>query len=400
VKYAFSLVLGSLFAVFPAQGATIFVTTVTQRITGGADCSLQEAIGAANAESSQIKTYDTHAAPITVATQCVAGSGADTISLPTGGVFQLQSIVNDADNPAGPTATPIITSDITIEANGATLQWTGTGRARLFTVGSTGHLTIRNAYIKGFTTKGGDGADGGGGGMGAGGAIYVMNGQLTVDSSTFDSNVAAGGNGSAYFTDAGGGGGGLAGNGSAPAQTETLIGGGGGGGSRGNGDSGRLTVPFSYGGGGGGTVTNADGSVLFSAWAPEVTAKMGAQAVAAVVAAARLDLRDALAAATADVEAMAAVVGAAGTQRVAAMTAVSAVAAAPPRIMPRFGPRAAMPASAVAVGPAIRSSAGRDTVIVSIWEEATLRRWEATPITPTEEAGLDLAAPSLATAVP
>ena len=258
MKYGISLVLGSLFAVFPTQGATIFVTTVTQRITGGPGCSLQEAIGAANADSSQIHTYDTYAAPITVATQCIAGNGADSIILPAGGVFQLQSIVNDADNPAGPTATPIITSDITIEANGATLQWTSTARARLFTVGSTGRLTIRNAYIKGFTTKGGDGADGGGGGMGAGGAIYVMNGRLIVDSSTFDSNVAAGGNGSAYFTDAGGGGGGLAGNGSAPAASATIIGGGGGGGSRANGSAGALTDPVDRGGDGGGTVSGAN----------------------------------------------------------------------------------------------------------------------------------------------
>ena len=51
-----------------------------------------------------------------------------------------------------------------------------------------GNLTIRNAYIKGFTAKGGNGAVGGGGGLGAGGAIYVAGGLLTIENSTFQHN--------------------------------------------------------------------------------------------------------------------------------------------------------------------------------------------------------------------
>ena len=62
-----------------------------------------------------------------------------------------------------------------LEGNGATLEWTDTGNARLFAVGpasigavsGTGNLTLRNVYVKGFHVKGGDGADAGGGGMGA-----------------------------------------------------------------------------------------------------------------------------------------------------------------------------------------------------------------------------------------
>ena len=136
----------------------------------------------------------------------------------------------DAHNIFGPTATPVIISTITIEGNGATLQWTGVGNSRLFAVAivndpdfpsGTGNLTLRNVYIKGFHVKGGDGGTmGGGGGLGAGGAIYVAT-TLTVENSTFDSNGAVGGNGNTCGSDvdcnsgeiAGGGGGGMSGNG-------------------------------------------------------------------------------------------------------------------------------------------------------------------------------------------
>ncbi|HVP48839.1 MAG TPA: choice-of-anchor Q domain-containing protein [Bryobacteraceae bacterium] len=259
-------------------GANIFVTSFQQKVSGIGGCSLQEAIYSANFDLQQaIAGYDfspnkdgsPRLFPFNVVDtpQCMQGSENDTIVLPTGAVFSFSKIVDDADNPAGPTATPTITSNITIEANGATLQWSGPGNARLFTVGSTGTLTIRHAYIKGFTTKGGNGADGGGGGMGAGGAIYVLpNGRLIVDSCTFDSNSAVGGNGSTLVALSGGGGGGLSGNGSGPIDLGGVFssgeGGGGGGGSRGNGAPGDLVpqgpATFGDGGGGGGTVTDGN----------------------------------------------------------------------------------------------------------------------------------------------
>src|SRR6202023_1470443 len=113
---------------------------------------------------------------------------------------------------------------ITIEAAGATLEWVGQDNSRLFAVGQatvttphgtasgTGGLTIKDAYIKGFHVKGGDGADGGGGGLGAGGAIYIQLGTVVVENSTFDSNTVVGGNGGTNPNSAGGGGGGLGGN--------------------------------------------------------------------------------------------------------------------------------------------------------------------------------------------
>ena len=193
----------------------------------------------------------------------------------------------DAHNPFGLTATPIIFTNITIQGNGATLQWTGSGNSRLFAVGSasifdtldnktvsgTGALRLEGVYIKGFIIKGGDGACGGAGGLGAGGAIYVGKVDsgvptLDVEDSTFDSNFAVGGNGSAtidfclsrFGPAAGGGGGGLSGNGGGTGTTGG--GGGGGGGSRGNGGSGTFG---DGGGGGGGTIFDGANSIDQSA---------------------------------------------------------------------------------------------------------------------------------------
>jgi uncharacterized repeat protein (TIGR01451 family) len=248
------------------SGARIFVTTTAQKIggvgTGG--CSLQEAIYSSVLHDSLDGGAHGIAIDATdpdhfITTECVMGTGnGDTIILPHGGVFKLtRSLDGDAYNYMGPTATPMISSTMTIEGQGATLQWTGNGNSRLFAIGQAtiktpngtasgiGGVTIRNAYIKGFHVKGGDGGNGGrggGGGLGAGGAIYVQAGALIVENSTFDSNSAAGGNANAV--DFGQGGGGLSGNGLD-----------GGGGARGNGGK-RNTVTGSgdTGGGGGGTI--------------------------------------------------------------------------------------------------------------------------------------------------
>jgi uncharacterized repeat protein (TIGR01451 family) len=259
------------------SGARIYVTTTTQKIagigTGG--CSLQEAIYSSVLHDSLDGGAHGIAIDATdpdhfITTECVMGTGnGDTIILPNGGVFHLsQSLDGDAYNYMGPTATPMIFSTMTIEGDGATLQWTGKSNSRLFAIGQatiatpngvasgTGGVTIRNAYIKGFHVKGGDGAvGGGGGGLGAGGAIYVQAGTLVVENSTFDSNSAAGGN-SPNLGGAGGGGGGLLGNGGAG-----NLGGGGGGGARGGGGKGNdVNGSGGTGGGGGGTVFSGGNS--------------------------------------------------------------------------------------------------------------------------------------------
>jgi hypothetical protein len=155
-------------------------------------------------------------------------------------------VIDDPVNPTGPAANPLIQSNIIIEANGSRIEHVPNGiNFRAFAVDSNASLAIRNAHIKGFTVKGGDGARGGGGGMGAGGAIYIFGGTLSIESCAFEGNGAAGGNGgnNPGFR-IGGGGGGLAGNGGAGDGNF----GGGGGGSRGDGLF-----------GGGGTMTSATG---------------------------------------------------------------------------------------------------------------------------------------------
>src|SRR5215471_3175205 len=218
----------------PMMMGTIHVTTTAQKIagTGTGGCSLQEAIYSSifhgNAAIASISPDGTETF---VTTDCEPGTGVDTIILPTGAVFTMDGIIDDAINLTGPAGTPMILSDVTIEANGSRLEHLGNLNFRAFAVSNGGNLTIKNAHIKGFQAKGGNGRNGGGGGgLGAGGAIYVNAGGLTVESSTFEGNGATGGDGG---NGAGGGGGGLGGNG-----TGSVGGGGGGGGARGDGAAG------------------------------------------------------------------------------------------------------------------------------------------------------------------
>jgi uncharacterized repeat protein (TIGR01451 family) len=287
-------------AVQPALANPISVTTTRQGVTDPKNCSLQEAIQSANFH--QPIAIDSTNPDHFYNTGCAPGSGNDIITLPDGAVLQMTSPQDDAHNPLGATATPIVFSTIIIEANGATLVATPDApNMRAFAVSAasittpigvvsgTGKLTIRNAYIKGFHVKGGDGASGGGGGLGAGGAIYVdgsMGGgitELTIENSTLDGNGAVGGNGTFHANAGpGGGGGGLGGAGGGAEGDQTGLveggegGGGGGGGSRGNGGANggltRTCVPVRPGcnggwasnGGGGGVGTVTSGAASFS----------------------------------------------------------------------------------------------------------------------------------------
>ena len=245
---------------------TITVNTINQEVNGNADCSLQEAIYAANLDASLAPDASNPGTYFT--TGCAAGSGADTIWLAPNAVYTVTGPIDDPLNYLGPTATPIVWSDIVIEGQGARLQRHPAGQlTRAFAVAKieftgttrTGNLTIHELHVKGFAIHGGNGNDGGGGGMGAGGAIYVEDASLGIGWSTFEGNSAEGGNGGFHDQVAGGGGGGLSGDGGAGAN-DTFRGGGGGGGSRGDGSA--AEVPdsdYNYGGGGGGTVTSADG---------------------------------------------------------------------------------------------------------------------------------------------
>ncbi|HTI39691.1 MAG TPA: choice-of-anchor Q domain-containing protein [Vicinamibacterales bacterium] len=260
-----TILLAVLSAVaLPARGATIFVTTTDDKIGGGFGCSLKEAMYAARLHASYdgvhaiaINGYDptTHF-PNIAHTQCLVGDGVDdTIVLATNvlssTIFSFGKVNEDDQNFIGPTATAMVTTKVTIEANGAILLHSflaDSEQFRLFAVGPGGRLTIRNAIIGGFRVHGGNGVCGGGGGMGAGGAIHVAGGTLFVENTTFVNNGAVGGNGSEGIA---GGGGGMGGDGGC--GFENIVGGddgGGGGGARGNG----ARADFYNGGGGGGTV--------------------------------------------------------------------------------------------------------------------------------------------------
>jgi hypothetical protein len=261
---AASLIAGLTFGT-PATAiaaADIIVDTVDQEINGDADCSLQEAIYAANRDDNQAPDPTNPGTLVT--TGCTAGSGHDTIWLPPMGVFTYADPIDDADNFVGPTVTPIITSGVTIEGRGARLQRLSAGRlTRAFAVGVGGALDLREVHVKGFSIRGGNGADGGGGGMGAGGAIYVVQGSLRVQWSTFEGNGVWGGNGSRINDFSTGGGGGLSGDGGPHGGDglDSFYGGGGGGGSRGDGSAAffvDLADPELLGGGGGGRVTSAN----------------------------------------------------------------------------------------------------------------------------------------------
>ncbi len=97
-----------------ATAATITVTTNNPNIIADGQCSLIEAIVNANNDAA------TH-------TDCPAGSGADTIVLPANANVILSTLV---DNSAlGPTGLPLITSQIMIEGNGATIARQGNAPA-------------------------------------------------------------------------------------------------------------------------------------------------------------------------------------------------------------------------------------------------------------------------------
>jgi len=137
--------------------------------------------------------------------------GQNTIALGTNCVYDIDFMDN---NYYGPNGLPQITSDITIEGNGAALDRDAEigDKIRFFYVGKedtasfpspgAGSLTLKNLTLSNGFLRGGAG---GGGGAGMGGAIF-NHGNLYLDSVTFYGNKAQGGIG--YYGSGGGLGGG------------------------------------------------------------------------------------------------------------------------------------------------------------------------------------------------
>lgn len=138
-----------------------------------------------------------------------------TITLAPGSTYALTTPDNYY---YGPNGLPAITSNITINGNGATIERVGSTPFRIFFVSGpndpnglpAGQLTLENLTVEGGLAQGGNGGAGnvgGGGGAGLGGAI-LNEGSLSLNGVTLTQNAAQGGDGGqggALFLGGGGG---------------------------------------------------------------------------------------------------------------------------------------------------------------------------------------------------
>ncbi len=155
--------------------------------------------------------------------------GAVSIALAANTAYDFTSPNNSTD---GGNALPVITGNVTIAGNGATIERTGTTPFRLFDVAAGGSLTLENLTLKGGRAQGtgaaaqggaiynsgtltltndtlsGNNAQGGAGGndlrgpgghggAGSGGGLYVAGGTVTLTNDTLSGNNAQGGAGGA-----------------------------------------------------------------------------------------------------------------------------------------------------------------------------------------------------------
>ncbi|MBI3246474.1 MAG: hypothetical protein HYZ50_08205 [Deltaproteobacteria bacterium] len=138
-----------------AIAATINVTTNVPDINADGQCSLIDAITAANTDSAT--------------GGCTAGSGADTISLPASSTHVLTADIG------GGNGLPVISTEITIAGNNSTIQQDSAAPSfRLIEV--TGNLTIQDTTLSG--------------GIGYRGGCVLNAGTLTVTNSTISGNTA------------------------------------------------------------------------------------------------------------------------------------------------------------------------------------------------------------------
>ncbi|MFT0788522.1 choice-of-anchor Q domain-containing protein, partial [Synechococcus sp. H55.10] len=181
----------------PAQAATITVTTAADVISDDGQCSLREAVIAANTDSALFST----------AGECIAGSGTDTIVLQAattyilsldddGGGHQTDSGADNDDLD--------IASTITLQGNGAGIQrdtsvtcnpdnTAAKGEFRLFHVQSTGDLQMKDVGLYQGC------ADGSGFPHTAGGGVFVdAGGQFKIANAQISNNKATSLGGGVY----------------------------------------------------------------------------------------------------------------------------------------------------------------------------------------------------------
>jgi hypothetical protein len=159
--------LVALWAVPAAQAATINVTPGAVDTTTNGNCSLIEAIQAANSGG----TVD----------QCVGSPGAVTIDAP--GTFVLTAV--DNTSPSGPNGLPVIATTITIR-NATITRASSAPAFRIFEVASGGNLTLDAASVAGGRVT----CAGGGCGAFGGGIFNDSGSTLTVTNSHVNGNTA------------------------------------------------------------------------------------------------------------------------------------------------------------------------------------------------------------------
>ena len=229
-------------------------------ITANGNCTIADAIRAANNN--------------TASGSCNAGSAVGTDRI----VLTYDAVVSGE---------LVITSNLELSGDTSTRSLSGGGETRILRVGddtSAPTVVIGSLNLQSGNATGGDGDNGSGGGAGLGGALFIHDGDVTIDGVDFISNQANGGNGlpvSASPNSGGGGGGGMGGDGgkgvtsgdggpgadadfgggggggSAPSAADSVAGGSGGGGAAGgsNPSTAPTTGSFAGGGGGGGGAT-------------------------------------------------------------------------------------------------------------------------------------------------
>ena len=152
----------------PALAATI-------NVQGG--CTLVDAIDSANEN--------------TAVGACTKGSGADTIILPANSTQTLDTINTYTYDQAGATGLPAITSTITIEGNGATIERAANApEFRIFAVFADGNLTLQETIVSGGVLANPDEDP-----YESGGAIATYDGTLTLIDSTISENSSEFGGG-------------------------------------------------------------------------------------------------------------------------------------------------------------------------------------------------------------
>jgi CSLREA domain-containing protein len=174
-------------SVRPAYAQTITVTTTTEAPGASGDCTLGEAIQAANSGLA--------------VDACPAGSGFDAIVLAPGATYTLTTAT------ANHHSAFIVQRTLTIAGNGAKLAHDPLGGAlRFFTMTASSSLTLINLTLSGGRAKGQDGQDGPSTGVSGtngedtfGGAIVSLGADVVLDGVTFLDNRAQGGQGGSGF---------------------------------------------------------------------------------------------------------------------------------------------------------------------------------------------------------